>query len=60
MTIRGIQGALILSACFQMVIGFFGFWRNAARLVNATFLINFFNNSNSILFVNCIFFSQVS
>ncbi|KAK7270226.1 hypothetical protein RIF29_23221 [Crotalaria pallida] len=33
-TIRGIQGALIVSACFQMVIGFFGFWRNATRFLS--------------------------
>ncbi|KAE9611391.1 putative xanthine/uracil/vitamin C permease [Lupinus albus] len=32
-TIRGIQGALIISACFQIIIGFFGFWRNATRNV---------------------------
>ncbi|XP_057722367.1 putative nucleobase-ascorbate transporter 10 [Arachis stenosperma] len=33
-TMRGIQGALILSACFQMVLGFFGFWRNAVRFLS--------------------------
>ncbi|KAK7283245.1 hypothetical protein RIF29_12641 [Crotalaria pallida] len=33
-TIRGIQGALIMSACFQMVMGFFGFWRNATRFLS--------------------------
>ncbi|XP_019416463.1 PREDICTED: putative nucleobase-ascorbate transporter 10 [Lupinus angustifolius] len=30
-TIRGIQGAMIISSCFQMIMGFFGFWRNATR-----------------------------
>ncbi|TKY57905.1 putative nucleobase-ascorbate transporter 10 [Spatholobus suberectus] len=33
-TIRGIQGALITTACFQMAIGFFGFWRNAVRFLS--------------------------
>ncbi|KAJ1385627.1 Xanthine/uracil/vitamin C permease [Sesbania bispinosa] len=33
-TMRGIQGALIISACFQMAIGFFGFWRNAVRFLS--------------------------
>ncbi|KAE9609381.1 putative xanthine/uracil/vitamin C permease [Lupinus albus] len=30
-TIRGIQGALIISSFFQIIMGFFGFWRNATR-----------------------------
>ncbi|KAG2390296.1 putative nucleobase-ascorbate transporter [Vigna angularis] len=30
-TMRAIQGALIITACFQMAVGFFGFWRNAVR-----------------------------
>ncbi|XP_004512136.1 putative nucleobase-ascorbate transporter 10 [Cicer arietinum] len=34
MTMRGIQGALIISASFQMAIGFFGFWRNAVRFLS--------------------------
>lgn len=34
MTMRGIQGALIISSSFQIAIGFFGFWRNAVRLVS--------------------------
>lgn len=34
MTVRGIQGALIICACFQMVIGFLGLWRNSVRLCN--------------------------
>ncbi|KEH35829.1 nucleobase-ascorbate transporter-like protein [Medicago truncatula] len=33
-TIRGIQGALIISACFQMVMGFLGLWRNAVRFLS--------------------------
>ncbi|KAJ7979458.1 Nucleobase-ascorbate transporter-like protein [Quillaja saponaria] len=33
-TMRGIQGALIISACFQMVMGFLGFWRNAVRFLS--------------------------
>ncbi|KAI3465251.1 hypothetical protein Pfo_021914 [Paulownia fortunei] len=31
-TMREIQGALIVSSCFQMIIGFTGLWRNIARL----------------------------
>ncbi|WJX61118.1 N-acetyltransferase 10, variant 2 [Trifolium repens] len=34
MTMRGIQGALIISSSFQMAIGFFGFWRNAVRFLS--------------------------
>ncbi|CAJ1972797.1 unnamed protein product [Sphenostylis stenocarpa] len=30
-TMRAIQGSLIITACFQMAVGFFGFWRNAVR-----------------------------
>lgn len=30
-TMRAIQGALIISGCFQMVMGFLGLWRNAVR-----------------------------
>nr|KYP57090.1 Putative nucleobase-ascorbate transporter 10 [Cajanus cajan] len=33
-TMRGIQGALIISGCFQMAFGFFGFWRNAVRFLS--------------------------
>ncbi|KAI9126593.1 hypothetical protein K1719_002189 [Acacia pycnantha] len=33
-TIRGIQGALIISACFQMIMGFMGFWRNTVRFLS--------------------------
>ncbi|XP_014503400.1 putative nucleobase-ascorbate transporter 10 [Vigna radiata var. radiata] len=33
-TIRAIQGALIITACFQMAVGFFGFWRNAVRFLS--------------------------
>ncbi|KAL0325410.1 UNVERIFIED_CONTAM: putative nucleobase-ascorbate transporter 10 [Sesamum radiatum] len=31
-TMREIQGALIVTSCFQMIIGFTGLWRNLARL----------------------------
>ncbi|XP_058772700.1 putative nucleobase-ascorbate transporter 10 [Vicia villosa] len=34
MTMRGIQGALIISSSFQIAIGFFGFWRNAVRFLS--------------------------
>lgn len=30
---RGIQGALITTSCFQMAVGFFGLWRNAVRFL---------------------------
>ncbi|XAR48430.1 hypothetical protein NMG60_11031252 [Bertholletia excelsa] len=30
-TMRGMQGALIVASCFQMVIGFLGVWRNVVR-----------------------------
>ncbi|WJX35296.1 N-acetyltransferase 10 [Trifolium repens] len=33
-TIRGIQGAMIISGCFQMVLGFLGLWRNAVRFLS--------------------------
>ncbi|KAF7830535.1 putative nucleobase-ascorbate transporter 10 [Senna tora] len=33
-TIRGIQGSLIISACFQMAMGFLGFWRIAVRFLS--------------------------
>nr|POE68131.1 putative nucleobase-ascorbate transporter 10 [Quercus suber] len=33
-TMRGIQGALIITACFQIVMGFLGFWRNAVRFLS--------------------------
>ncbi|CAA2933594.1 nucleobase-ascorbate transporter 10 [Olea europaea subsp. europaea] len=31
-TMREIQGALIITSCFQMIIGFIGLWRNIIRL----------------------------
>ncbi|KAF5733377.1 putative nucleobase-ascorbate transporter 10 [Tripterygium wilfordii] len=34
LTMRGIQGALIITACFQMVMGFLGLWRNAVRFLS--------------------------
>ncbi|KAL0545563.1 hypothetical protein IC582_015449 [Cucumis melo] len=30
-SMQGIQGALIVASCFQMVMGFLGFWRNTVR-----------------------------
>ncbi|KAL2318433.1 hypothetical protein Fmac_032309 [Flemingia macrophylla] len=33
-TMRGIQGALIISGCFQFAFGFFGFWRVAVRFLS--------------------------
>ncbi|KAH7523740.1 hypothetical protein FEM48_Zijuj06G0044100 [Ziziphus jujuba var. spinosa] len=40
-TMRGIQGALIASACFQMVIGFLGLWRNAIRFLSPLSVVPF-------------------
>ena len=34
-TIRGIQGALIISSIFHVCMGFLGIWRFAVRLVSA-------------------------
>ncbi|XP_050237968.1 putative nucleobase-ascorbate transporter 10 [Mercurialis annua] len=33
-TMRAIQGTLIISGCFQMVMGFLGLWRNAVRFLS--------------------------
>ncbi|XP_059462035.1 putative nucleobase-ascorbate transporter 10 [Corylus avellana] len=33
-TMRGIQGALIVAAGFQMLMGFLGIWRNAVRFLS--------------------------
>ncbi|OIT29295.1 PREDICTED: putative nucleobase-ascorbate transporter 10 [Nicotiana attenuata] len=33
-TMRGIQGALIVTSGFQIVMGFFGLWRNLVRLLS--------------------------
>lgn len=30
----GIQGALIVTSAFQMIIGFFGLWRNVVRILS--------------------------
>ncbi|XP_027356939.1 putative nucleobase-ascorbate transporter 10 [Abrus precatorius] len=40
-TIRGIQGALIVSACFQMVMGFLGIWRNAVRFLSPLSVVSY-------------------
>ncbi|CAN1157408.1 Putative nucleobase-ascorbate transporter 10 [Linum perenne] len=34
LTMRAIQGSLILTGCFQVVMGFLGIWRNAVRLLS--------------------------
>lgn len=41
---QGIQGALIVASCFQMVMGFLGFWRNTVRWVSRNFLVCMFLN----------------
>ncbi|CAN1237150.1 Putative nucleobase-ascorbate transporter 10 [Linum grandiflorum] len=33
-TMRAIQGSLILTGCFQVVMGFLGIWRNAVRYLS--------------------------
>ncbi|KAL8126988.1 nucleobase-ascorbate transporter 6-like [Apium graveolens] len=33
-TMAGIQGALIVTSAFQMIMGFFGLWRNVARVLS--------------------------
>ncbi|XWS28458.1 hypothetical protein CRYUN_Cryun25bG0071200 [Craigia yunnanensis] len=33
-TMRAIQGALIVAACFQSTMGFLGLWRNAVRFLS--------------------------
>ncbi|KAI3706007.1 hypothetical protein L1987_76259 [Smallanthus sonchifolius] len=33
-TMRGIQGALLISSFFQMIIGFLGFWRNIVKYLS--------------------------
>ncbi|XP_002510081.2 putative nucleobase-ascorbate transporter 10 isoform X2 [Ricinus communis] len=33
-TMRAIQGTLIISGCFQMVMGFLGLWRNIVRFLS--------------------------
>ncbi|KAL6985512.1 hypothetical protein U1Q18_018887 [Sarracenia purpurea var. burkii] len=32
-TMRSMQGALIITSCFQMLIGFLGLWRNVVRFL---------------------------
>ncbi|MCL7045689.1 hypothetical protein MKW94_013790 [Papaver nudicaule] len=34
LTMRGVQGALIVASFFQIVIGFFGFWRIVVRFLS--------------------------
>ncbi|GLU15952.1 hypothetical protein SLE2022_324030 [Rubroshorea leprosula] len=40
-TMRGIQGALLITACFQAVVGFLGFWRNAVRFLSPLSVVPF-------------------
>ncbi|XP_019224571.1 PREDICTED: putative nucleobase-ascorbate transporter 10 [Nicotiana attenuata] len=37
-TMRGIQGALIVTSGFQIIMGFFGLWRNLVRLLSPLFV----------------------
>ncbi|GLT61739.1 hypothetical protein SLA2020_344220 [Shorea laevis] len=41
LTMRGIQGALIITACFQAVVGFLGLWRNAVRFLSPLSVVPF-------------------
>ncbi|KAL2529511.1 putative nucleobase-ascorbate transporter 10 [Forsythia ovata] len=38
-TMREIQGTLIVTSCFQMIIGFIGLWRNIIRLFSPLSMI---------------------
>ncbi|XP_021832620.1 putative nucleobase-ascorbate transporter 10 [Prunus avium] len=40
-TMRGIQGALIITASFQMIMGFLGLWRIAVRLLSPLSVVPF-------------------
>ncbi|KAJ4701602.1 nucleobase-ascorbate transporter 6-like [Melia azedarach] len=40
-TMRGIQGALIITGCFQTVMGFLGLWRNIVRLLSPLSVVPF-------------------
>ncbi|KAM1527202.1 hypothetical protein ACFX1Z_016724 [Malus domestica] len=40
-TMRGIQGALIITSCFQMVVGFLGLWRNVVRFLSPLSVVPF-------------------
>ncbi|KOM42217.1 hypothetical protein LR48_Vigan04g241500 [Vigna angularis] len=40
-TIRGIQGALIVSACFHIVVGFLGLWRGAVRFLSPLSVVSY-------------------
>ncbi|KAM7280111.1 hypothetical protein ACFE04_007245 [Oxalis oulophora] len=41
MTLRGIQGALIMAGCFQMVMGFLGLWRSVVRFLSPLSIVPF-------------------
>ncbi|GLT41556.1 hypothetical protein SLA2020_156100 [Shorea laevis] len=38
---RGIQGALIITTCFQAIMGFLGLWRNAIRFLSPLSIVPF-------------------
>ncbi|KAI8555224.1 hypothetical protein RHMOL_Rhmol05G0157900 [Rhododendron molle] len=38
-TMRGMQGALIVASCFQMLIGFLGVWGNVVRFLTPLFMV---------------------
>ncbi|KAM2093965.1 hypothetical protein FF2_016423 [Malus domestica] len=40
-TMRGIQGALIITSCFQMIVGFLGLWRNVVRFLSPLSVVPF-------------------
>ncbi|KAG7037757.1 putative nucleobase-ascorbate transporter 10, partial [Cucurbita argyrosperma subsp. argyrosperma] len=40
-TMQGIQGALIVASCFQMVMGFLGFWRNTVSPLSVVPCVTF-------------------
>ncbi|KAM3694866.1 hypothetical protein ACB098_07G086800 [Castanea mollissima] len=48
---RAIQGALIVSSFFQMVVGFFGFWRIFARFLSPLAAVPFVTLTGLGLFV---------
>ncbi|KAL0000259.1 hypothetical protein SO802_019861 [Lithocarpus litseifolius] len=49
---RAIQGALIVSSFFQMVVGFFGFWRIFARFLSPLAAVPFVTLTGVGLFVH--------
>ncbi|XP_010520648.1 PREDICTED: putative nucleobase-ascorbate transporter 10 [Tarenaya hassleriana] len=41
MTMRGIQGAMIITGCFQVLVGFLGLWRNVVRFLSPLSIVPF-------------------